>query len=459
MNVTGFLSSSSLLPCATAVTLLLTGCGTSLTAVPSGSPSAAKAPRTGAIPADPFSRVLVLGDSLSAGFQNASLLGTQQVNGWASLVAQQAHFSMPLPLVASPGIPNVYSLVQASLPPVLAQAPGATIGRVNPTLVVNDLAVPGFKVHDMLNTAPVASPSNPVEQLTSYVLGYPAGTTGTEVQQAIARKPSTIFLMIGANDVLGVDGSGNLATATSLSSFTADFTELMTTLATNTTAHLIVGNIPDVTAIPYMTPASQLLEECQEYTGVPSSFFIPILNIHPGDLVNWAGVADFHADALRAQAGEMPTPLPARDILTAADVATLQAQINSMNQVIAQQVAAAGGTLVDVHALLADWSANGATINGYQASMGYLGGLFGVDGIHPSNTGYALLANQFIASTNAALGTNIPAVDVAAVAAKDPYFGANRTNDYLPYVRQHITPEAGKAADGLIFGWKNSKGQ
>jgi hypothetical protein len=47
------------------------------------------------------------------------------------------------------------------------------------------------------------------------------------------------------------------------------------------------------------------------------------------------------------------------------------------------------------------------------------------DRIHPSNTGYALTANQYVAAINASLKTNIPAVDVTATAAVDPLFGPN----------------------------------
>jgi hypothetical protein len=37
------------------------------------------------------------------------------------------------------------------------------------------------------------------------------------------------------------------------------------------------------------------------------------------------------------------------------------------------------------------------------------------DGIHPSNTGYAIIAYEFIKAINAAYGAHIPEVDVKAV--------------------------------------------
>src|ERR1700730_6219691 len=71
-----------------------------------------------------LTRLVVVGDSLSAGFQNHSLLDVQQVNGYASLVAKQARTSLPLPLIMAPGIPSVLTIVSIGPPLVIAPAPG-----------------------------------------------------------------------------------------------------------------------------------------------------------------------------------------------------------------------------------------------------------------------------------------------------------------------------------------------
>src|SRR5678815_2807932 len=76
-----------------------------------------------------LSRLVVVGDSLSAGYQSGSLLDTQQVHGYANLVAAQAGVPLTLPLIAFPGIPNVFQLVSPGPPPVIIQAPGTSSGR------------------------------------------------------------------------------------------------------------------------------------------------------------------------------------------------------------------------------------------------------------------------------------------------------------------------------------------
>src|SRR5215831_3947442 len=61
-----------------------------------------------------LSRLVVVGDSLSAGFQNFSLLESQQVHSYANLLATQADTPMVLPLVKEPGVPNVLEITSMS---------------------------------------------------------------------------------------------------------------------------------------------------------------------------------------------------------------------------------------------------------------------------------------------------------------------------------------------------------
>ncbi|MBW8746061.1 MAG: hypothetical protein JF584_00665, partial [Acidobacteria bacterium] len=155
-------------------------------------------------------------------------------------------------------------------------------------------------------------------------------------------------------------------------------------------------------------------------TSLPSSTVAAILGIQNGDLVNLDGVQALQASAA---SGKL-TKLVDNYVLTASEVTAVQALVNSYNQVIQQQAQAVGATVVDMHAYFASMQA-GVTVNGKIATTAFLGGLFGLDGIHPSNTGYALLANQFLAALNAKLSLTIPIVNVDAIATKDPLIGLN----------------------------------
>ena len=313
--------------------------------------------------------------------------------------------------------------------------------------------MPGHTLYQLLHAAPVPVPATGTDLMTNLVLGTPSGTSGTQVQQALARQPSLIYLWVGGDDALPALPTGDPMQMTPVSTFTAEFADVLAALGTSH-ARLVVANVPDVTKIPYMTSATALLDLFSKVTGFPSFLFSDVLHIYPGDLVNAQGITDLEADLMKAENFELPPPLPASDILTAANVAIVQNTIDGYNAAIAKQVAAAGGTVVDMHTLINNWAANGITINGYAATMNFLGGVFGIDGIHPTNTGYALLANQFITATNSALGTAVAPVNVSAVAAKDPLFGPDTNTPLKNLSRPPALPAVPvvREAEAILFG-------
>ena len=143
-------------------------------------------------------------------------------------------------------------------------------------------------------------------------------------------------------------------------------------------------------------------------------------------------------------------PITDAGVLSAAEVVVVQAQVTAFNQVIAAQAQAAGATLVDINALFKQVTASGLTINGYTGTTAFLGGFFSLDGIHPTNTGYAVVANAYIDTMNSKIGTKIPDVNLGAVAAADPLWPPNLS----PHaVRGATIPAgAGKGVEGLLLG-------
>lgn len=375
-------------------------------------------------PASPpsFATTVVIGDSLSAGFQNGSLLDSQQPNGWPSLVATQAGFSLPLPLIAPPGAPAVLQLVSVGPPPVIQQASGVSTGRDNPDTQAYDLAVPGHLLNDVINTAPALVPTTGEEIITTLVLGFPVGNNKSQMNEAVALNPTAIFVWAGSDDALQADTSGMPSSMTPLATFTQEFTQLLTTLHTNTKATLIVANIPDVTAIPYLTPAATVIANVATETGLSQAQVAADLGLADGDLVNATGQGQVQTAVNQIKQGKAPAPLTDAGFLNASEIAQVQATVNGYNAAIQQQASAVGAVLVDIHSYFQTLQ-SGVTINNYQATTAFLGGIFSLDGEHPTNTGYALIANQYIGALNAAAKTQIPEVNVSAIAAADPLFG------------------------------------
>lgn len=401
-----------------AVVLMATGCSSG-SSNPLASIQAAQAKNAGN-----FTTTVFLGDSLTAGYQSGSLLDTQQVHGWPPLVAGQAGFKIVLPLIAAPGAPNVLQLISVGPPPVIVAASGTTSGRDDFAIQPTDVAVPGALLNDVLNTVPLVNPMPGQQQLNQLVLGFPGlgyGQAYSQATFALKAQPTTIFLWIGNNDALIADLAGTPAAMTSVANFTSQYQALMQVLTTQTSAHLVIANIPDVTAVPYLQPAASILAQYSEGTGLPTSALSGLLGIAAGDFVTPEGLSEIPL----ILGGKQKGPISDAGVLTLAEVVTTQAQVKAFNQVIAQQAQAAGATLVDINALFAQVSTSGLTIGGYTGTSRFLGGIFGLDGIHPSNTGYAVVANKFIDTMNASFGTKIADVDLAAVAAADPLWPTN----------------------------------
>ncbi|HVN68398.1 MAG TPA: hypothetical protein VMU38_01910 [Candidatus Binatia bacterium] len=102
----------------------------------------------------------------------------------------------------------------------------------------------------------------------------------------------------------------------------------------------------------------------------------------------------------------------------------VQSRNDAINQGIDDAASSAHVPLVDVHAIFVGLASGNpanpyyhlaASINpGVCCTLGYLYGVQSFDGLHPSNTGYALIAYDVIATINQAYGTQIPEVDLQA---------------------------------------------
>ena len=175
--------------------------------------------------------------------------------------------------------------------------------------------------------------------------------------------------------------------------------------------------------MPYLTPASLILAEYSAATKLPISTLSALFGITSRRLPGNTRGRMTEISAILA--GTQKTTISDPGVLTAAEAVTVKAQVVAYNGVIAAQAQAAGATLVDINALFTKIAASGLTINGYTGTASFLGGFFSLDGIHPTNTGYAVIANTYIDAINAAFGTKIGDINLSAVAATDPLWPPN----------------------------------
>jgi hypothetical protein len=108
-------------------------------------------------------------------------------------------------------------------------------------------------------------------------------------------------------------------------------------------------------------------------------------------------------------------PLPDNVVLDNAaggERATAEEIVAAYNRDLRTLARTIGATYVDLDAVLRDAVA-GLTVGGVEMSADFVtGGLFSLDGIHPSSLGHALAANVVIEAINRDFGANIPPVNL-----------------------------------------------
>jgi hypothetical protein len=346
-----------------------------------------------------LSRLVVVGDSLLAGYRNGGLVDLYQQDGISADIARQARVSLAQPLIGWPGFPAVLELKSFGPPPVIGPVSGSSTGRVDLTVQAFNLAVPGHTLSDALRKRP----DFPIDSMTDLILGLPGllgGVSMSQVEFAEVLHPTTVIVWVGNNDALNAAIVGDPAALTSEASFAADFAELMNRLSA-TGATIVVANIPDVSVIPYIQPVPNVAA----LFGVPLNIFTAVLGVSSDDRLNLEGVAQAGAILMGAAA----PPLTGNFVLTPSEIAAIQTRAAQFNNIIAAQAAAKGAIVVDTAGLLSRWKTSGASLPGRTLTTDLFGGIFSLDGIHPTSEGAALTANEFIRQMNLA-GAGIPPV-------------------------------------------------
>jgi phospholipase/lecithinase/hemolysin len=277
-----------------------------------------------------------------------------------------------------------------------------------------NLAVPGATVQDALTTRP----DFPVDSFTDLVLGLPGllfGQARSQVEWAEALAPTTILVWLGSNDALLPATLADASLLTPVPAFAAAYAEVMDRLAA-TGATLVVANIPDVSVIPYLTPAETVVAGVAAQTGLPEATIQALLGLGPGDFV----IPDAFDLIAAILANPALGPLPDTVVLDAGEVVDIRAATAAYNAIIAAEAATHGAALVDIHRLTERIRAQGYVVGGQRLTTAFLGGFFSLDGTHPTNTGYAVIANEFIRALNKRFAAGIRPVNVRQVQREDP---------------------------------------
>jgi lysophospholipase L1-like esterase len=295
----------------------------------------------------------------------------------------------------------------------------------------------------------------------------------TEVNAAASRHPTLATVWLGANDVLKYMGSGGRFVGGDRNAAQAegDLRAAISTLQ-HAGARVVVANLPNILETGYFQrvgpPRGAQACKIASYArclmaispgvgsflpGIAKQYHLSAPNCVPTSVTKPCGYLTLAATVLIinyiGQYGDAPNldcanpapgckPKPGSGLganyITPEFAAKVQALNNAINQGIDDAAKASRVPLVDISAIF-DGIASGDPSNQYYqlaasvapgvcCTLGFIhfigttaapGGILSFDGIHPSDTGYALIAYVFIKTIDAAYGAHIPQVDIKAV--------------------------------------------
>jgi hypothetical protein len=414
-----------------------------------------------------FTRYVAIGNSITAGYQSSALYQDAQKYSFGNLIAQQVNTSYAIPYISNPGLGGqLYVHSFSSTGADIRQLPstGAPL-NLNYPVPYNNLGVPGAVLWDVLNAkssttcASYLLSSSPTPNPFFDIVLRPSTGRGTQFEQARLLHPTFITLWIGNNDVLGYATSGGYApsTPTDINAFQALYSQLGDSIA-SLGAKVVVANIPDVTNIPFFTTVGPLMAveipwSTVKLLGSPGLFYqkhsvtLPdqttftdslhlatfqvLITLTGQSYASLIGTptgkwyTDNHYPGLPAGIdttkpfGLHPqNPWPDALILDPSEIQTAETATNAFNQTISSVALAKGFGLVDINNVFkniffASITSGGGMFYGVELSTMFIsGGLFSLDGVHPTSRGQGLLANEFLKVINSKFGSNFPLLNL-----------------------------------------------
>jgi hypothetical protein len=378
-------------------------------------------------------KMVVVGDSVLAGFASGGLIRKGRMgqrDSAPALIARQAGAKLTLPNMTPPGFPPPLVIVDKNrnglLDPGEVRRRAKSIGfRSKPNDDVQNLAVPGERVSTVLDTLRVTDVIGDAiggdvrgrDVMKAVIVGLPPDTDAqSQITRAQDQQPTLLLVWLGNNDILGsvtrANPSAGIATPTD---FGNQYRAFLDALADTGAPAMVIANIPDVSRLPQLRRAAGEITQCHDDAGA----IRPVAN---DDLLS-----------IDLDRSLLPVP-PCGRVLDSAEQAFVRGTVMAFNAEIdaaetdLEQRRGIPIARVDAFALFDQFADQGVDVRGNGSlvlTSKYLGGLFTLDGVHPTRTAHALIANAFIDAMNARFGTTLARTDVERIASTD-YFVGNR---------------------------------
>lgn len=508
-------------------------------------------------PRDRVSLTMVaVGDSITAGTQDAVTLGERQAFSWPKLLADRIGVAFNQPLVTEGGIPprvfvdgtfdhkhyqEVMDRIRRAATPIafylklfgvprdVSRLYGVEgMGRRDPSTLdtperpQHNFSVAGYElrhvaqvggVRDMLvemrrGAEDLTGLGQEIPLIHSQLQNDGDAPRGSALDQAISKNPDVVFFWAGSNDALETIGGvvddrtltpvlsqpweyweknvitgnwGRQRTDSVQPGFWQSAREALERLRTETSAEVFVMNIPDVTVIPYLrelgqkvgdlpfrvktADGSDVTEQIENWvlpTAVkgegkdgrrefPAGSKVGIIGLL--DALTAAGPVRTAADVSERLRGLSSQALYTEwDVLDTQELREVSQRIGEFNALLRMEASGPRFHLVDMNRVLGEASREGRDLVGsgdpVRVTSTFTGskergmdGIFSYDGVHPSDTGHAVVANELLRRMQRDLGDHPKFSFLRDVAPVDER-AAFRQDPHRAGADVYLTPEA-----------------
>ncbi|HEX6039989.1 SGNH/GDSL hydrolase family protein [Longimicrobium sp.] len=403
-----------------------------------------------------FTRYVSLGNSITAGYQSSGINDSLQVRAYPVLLAQRAAANFNAPLIARPGCPRPFLAPLGTTGRVGGTAADTCV-RINSPVLVNNLAVPGERLGDLLQF-----PTGQLASLNTLLIG-----PRTQVRAMIEAHPTFVSVWIGNNDaleaslggVLGPRAAGADSTLTTLAAFTTRLNALVDSIKVAAPqGAMLIGVVNAIQAAPLIQPGAYFWlardAATDRFNGKPvNANCSPVNNLgqpNPlsANMVSFQILSDTNFPEINCDPAAYPVGDPRRGayVLDTAEQAIVTARVNAYNSAIQAAATANNWLYVNPNTIFGEFAGQqddngryqrvrkcqalaGALASGSAAAVqgavltscpvpptgptapyaapNFFGTLISFDGVHPSTEAHVILAGRFAAAINQKYGTTL----------------------------------------------------
>lgn len=349
---------------------------------------------TPAMPQEASPFFIAMGDSIGEGVQTADASIWSQPWAFPNLMAVQMGRPFPLPLIWTWNFGQVGSTLLRF--------------RIDPNVRALNLAVSGADVNSLLYDR-----ADGITDTETDLVLMPR--RGSQMEIAESLRPTYVACWIGSNDALATVTAYDHMDAsqlTPLADFDRDFRAIATRLKA-TGAKVVFATVPHVTDIAFVLTGDEVRALLGTDYGLAVGSRTSIVTV----LLVGLGLAS-------------PTVMQDPNyVLTPDEAAAIATRVDQFNAIIKQVAAANGFGVADMQGRFRQLSLTPLNFYGVPITTRFLGGLFSLDGVHPSNLAHALISNEFNAAFNSTYGTAFPPFNSAALDwffVGDPFIDKDR---------------------------------